>query len=109
MGLSYRVVCCTGATIPKEKLKSILGIRRWNETIAHTKIKEYNATHELKIHRLCKETDDLQDRNDVRNVFGWDGVSNVKQVDEYLLRSLELRDISFDTDVHFGICIDCCS
>lgn len=110
MGLSYKVVSCTGATISKEKLKAILGVKRWNENVIHERIEHYNATHESKIHRLCKETGDLYDeQHEAKVVFGYDGISNVKEVEDYLLRGLTLRDIDFETDVHFGICIDCCT
>lgn len=110
MGLSYRVVCCTGAVITKDKLKAILNIGQWNENAVHDKIEEYNRLHEMKIHRLCKETGDLHnEEHEARIVFGFDGVSNVKEIEDYLLRDLTLRDVDFDTDVHFGICIDCCA
>lgn len=110
MGLSYTVVCCTGATITKEKLKAILGVDRWDQNVIHAKIGQYNAEHKIKIHRLCKKTGDLHDEeHGSRIVFGFDGILNVKEVEDYLLRDLTLRDVDFDTDVHFGICIDCCA
>ena len=89
MGLSYKVICCTGATITKEKLKSILDIKRWNENAVQAKIMQYNRSHEMKLHRLCKETGELDDddrRNEARIVFGWDGILSVKGTEDYLLQ-----------------------